>query len=460
MMKNYTLTALVLLMGIVATAQQSRLVGTHTSVFSGTAMVPYDTARMLYAAGNGYGGDAQAYQYDTLKNDTTVRLFYQAGTGYYEFDRRIYRLGAGGRRDTVMVQRKDPPMTGAWYTQDLAAHTYDAGNNRTMTFDYTYSTSTSSLQPMGKTTNTYTAGQLTESVQQLYNTATSAYVNQSKRIYVYTGGNMTEYRYEVWDPAGAGAWKPYSRNTYTYDGNNNQLSQQLENWNGATSAYENTNLVEYGYDANNNMTSYIHKQWISGAWQNWARYIYVYDGANKMVADSNYQWNTANSVYDLYTVSTMHYTANLRDTTITRTWTGSSMDTTMRTVNTYNSLGQLTRWHTQNYTAGTWTYGLGNYDYKYYYNGFTNVAQATAATIGVNVYPNPAQDVLTIQLSTKETQPYTVAIYSTTGALVRQWQETGAARRTLPVGDLQAGTYILTTGNGREKTATQFVIAR
>lgn len=460
MMKNYTLTALLLLMGIVATAQQSRLVGTHTSVFSGTAMVPYDTARMIYAAGNGYGGDAQAYQYDTLKNDTTVRLFYQSGTGYYDFERRIYRLGAGGRRDTILIQRKDPPVTGAWYTQDMTVHTYDAGNNRTMTIDYTYNTSTSSLQPMGKTTNTYTGGNLTESMYQYYNTATSTYINQSKFIYVFAGGNMTEYRFELWDPTGAGAWTPYSRNTYTFDGNNNQLSQLMESWNNGSSAYENTSIAEYTYDANNNQTSYIHRQWVSGAWQNGIRHIYLYDGANHMMADSNYQWNTTSSMYDLVDLSTMHYTGNLRDTTIVRGIVSGNLDTVSRVVNTYNTLGQLTRWHTQNYTAGTWAYGTGNYDYKYHYNGFTGVAQTTAATIGVNIYPNPAQDMLTIQLSTKETQPYTVAIYNTTGALVRQWQETGAARRILPVGDLQAGTYILTTGNGREKTATQFVIAR
>jgi hypothetical protein len=459
MMNNFTLMALLLLCGIAATAQQSRLVGTHVLTYSGGTMVPYDTARMLYAAGNGYGGDAQAYQYDTLKNDTTVRVLYQSGTGYYEFERRIYRLGASGRRDTILIQRKDPPVTGAWYTQDMTVHTYDGSNNRTMTIDYTYSTSTSSLYIMGKHTNTYTGGNLTESMYQYYNTATSTYVNQSKRIYVFTGGNMTEYRYEVWDPAGS-VWKPYSRNTYTYDGNNNELSQVLESWNNTAGAYENTNLVEYTYDANNNQTSYIHKQWVGGAWQNWIRHIYLYDGANHMVTDSNYQWNTTGSMYDLVNLSTMHYTANLRDTTIVRAIVSSNLDTVSRVVNTYNTLGQLTRWHTQNYTAGTWAYGTGNYDYKYYYSSFTGVATKTAGTIGVSLYPNPATDMLHIKVRMQQPQPYTVAIYSTTGAVLRQWQETGAATRTIPVGDLQAGTYILSVGNGREKTAIPFIIAR
>jgi hypothetical protein len=179
-----------------------------------------------------------------------------------------------------------------------------------------------------------------------------------------------------------------------------------------------------------------------------------------MMADSNYQWNTTGSMYDLVNLSTMHYTANLRDTTIVRAIVSSNLDTVSRVVNTYNTLGQLTRWHTQNYTAGTWAYGTGNYDYKYYYSSFTGVATKTAGTIGVSLYPNPATDMLHIKVNMQQPQPYTVAIYSNTGAVLRQWQETGAATRTLPVGDLQAGTYILTVGNGREKTATPFIIAR
>ncbi len=96
------------------------------------------------------------------------------------------------------------------------------------------------------------------------------------------------------------------------------------------------------------------------------------------------------------------------------------------------------------------------------YDGATHSSDIVSARVKVsldalNVYPNPAADVLNVV--TPPNMPVTLTLYNTSGQLLLQ-QEFLDGNKELPLGRLAAGTYVLEIRNGEEVIHSQKVVKR
>jgi hypothetical protein len=163
----------------------------------------------------------------------------------------------------------------------------------------------------------------------------------------------------------------------------------------------------------------------------------------------------------------MRYTYNsagLNDTLHNMPWdaTASSFYYNACDVMTYTADSQLSSKGTYMLNQSTGRYEPVSFMdfHHYYYASTTSVAATAQKVIDMRLYPNPAGSILQVRIAAIGTRPYTMAIHDAMGRLLRQWQEKGSTTRTIPISDLQAGTYILTVSNGAERQSQQFVVAR
>jgi hypothetical protein len=86
--------------------------------------------------------------------------------------------------------------------------------------------------------------------------------NSEKTTYTYDQNNnrLTEL-YEQWFNNN---WSNNWRHTYTYDQNNNRLTEFLENWYGYDNSWHNENKYTYTYDENNNCSLAEYQVWTGG----------------------------------------------------------------------------------------------------------------------------------------------------------------------------------------------------
>ncbi len=311
-----------------------------------------------------------------------------------------------------------------------------------------------------------------------YNQSLGATVN------IYSGGKLAETRYE--DSTG----NLKSRQLYTYGPHGIEKAEVVDNkpipdtMRRTTTVYTATGLVDsvidmqvslsgdvatelqvFAYNAAGKPVSSNH--FYSEAGSGYIPYIhsgYRYDVAGYLADDTIY--NDFSMSGNLLPVSIMRYTYNsagLNDTLHNMPWSGTTSSFYYNTcdVMTYNADGQLSSKGKYILNQSTGRYEpLSFMDFHhYYYSNTTSVAAAVQKVIDMWLYPNPASSILQVRIAAAGTKPYT--IHDAMGRLQRTWQpQHGQQMHTIPVSDLQAGTYILTISNGAERQSQQFVVAR
>jgi len=109
------------------------------------------------------------------------------------------------------------------------------------------------------------------------------------------------------------------------------------------------------------------------------------------------------------------------------------------------SLGLL---HSYSASAADWGFDVGDQTLIYYYRGGQQCGSYTVPPLSVqtvspnnfNIFPNPANDQLTIQ--TNNTQPYTITLCNTIGQVIKTFQS-NKQQETIDVSRLHAGLYYL-----------------
>jgi hypothetical protein len=100
----------------------------------------------------------------------------------------------------------------------------------------------------------------------------SAWVNHSKDSYTYdVNNNQTEWLQQNWDGSD---WVNYTKYSYAYDVNNNQIEALVYNWDGF--GWVIYYKVSYTYDGNNNLTELLSQLWDGSDWVNVYGNIFIY----------------------------------------------------------------------------------------------------------------------------------------------------------------------------------------
>lgn len=131
----------------------------------------------------------------------------------------------------------------------------------------------------------------------------------------------------------------------------------------------------------------------------------------------------------------------------------------------YNSSGLLEEYTAQKYDFNNNTW-ITNDDsvIHYYYEPYTpvSVANTHIEEASVSLFPNPAVNMVNITANWKEPQAFTVAIYNTSGQIIRQWAEEPVTdyKKQIPVTDLSAGTYFISIKGEGTNITKQFNVMK
>ena len=259
------------------------------------------------------------------------------------------------------------------------------------------------------------------------------------------------------------------RLTQTFDVNGNPLIQLTEVWqnNTWTNSYRNT----YTYDANGNMLTYLDEQWQNNAWVNYVRGTYTYNANGNPLTYLEEEWQ--NNVWVNYGRTTSTYdTSGNRLTYLLEEWQNNAWVNEWRETYTYdvneNSItGKYDEWQSGNWEPGMgyldlysqkqYIYSLGEiYRYEANFIITTGIDDIQATNIGLSVFPNPANDKITIEIS-GETKAGSVAILNMEGQeLIKQ--KISDRKTLIDIRNLLSGVYFVRLTNDRTVEVAKIII--
>ncbi len=290
-------------------------------------------------------------------------------------------------------------------------------------------------------------------------------------------------------------WDNYIQYQDSFD-NNHNLLQHINAMGNSSGAWVNGACKNYSYDAEGRLSEQVTMLWNASAWQNSSKGLYYYDGESNLVKVEGYSWNSTASTWQYNSTRNYYYTAGvvdsfiltgvpgigdigvysfspLNDTMTLKYYDGISNYLTI--INTYDahhnktSITQISDsahlslsletyritfdFNTHNQVVNEREYHpdlLGNWIFnslnRYYYEGYTDkVNDINNPYTDLQIYPVPAQDMITVKFDSYDTEPFALAIYDMQGKQVRKWNEQGAGKfqKTLSLAGLPHGSYVV-----------------
>ena len=281
---------------------------------------------------------------------------------------------------------------------------YDANNNLTSELDQNWDGT--AWVNNWQYTSTYDANNnLTSTLRQ--NWSDTAWVNYWQSTYTYdANNNQTSTLRQNWNGT---VWVNSSQYTYTYDANNNQTSALGQSWNGT--AWVNSWLYTSTYDVNNNLTIRLGQNWFGAAWVNFWQYTYTYDVNNNLTSELRLKWNGT-------------------------TWVNYWQSTYTYDVNNFKKCYTYKYWN----STGT---AINSGDSSiYYFHTITGVNELMAQNENIIIYPNPATDIVTLNINNANNKDLEINIYDITGTLVKS-EILKQNQQKINIGDLSNGVYMV-----------------
>jgi hypothetical protein len=236
---------------------------------------------------------------------------------------------------------------------------------------------------------------------------------------------------------------PYSLYKYTYDANNNVISEIYSEWDTSTNSWINSSKYEYTYDANNNVTSEIYSYWDTSttSWINYYKYEYTYDTNNNVTSEIYSLWDTSTTSWIFADKDEYTY-----DLTV-------SIDNVLAPYNMYvGSNNPILSYFNYNYNGSDFVLDMKEI---YYYSDITGINEFTD-DYNVSIYPNPANDYLMINTTINENLK--IEIYTIRGQSVMSTECTNnISQMRIDISQLPAGIYFIRIANNQNNITKKFV---
>jgi hypothetical protein len=232
-------------------------------------------------------------------------------------------------------------------------------------------------------------GTAQQSISQSWDTGTVAWLNVQRTTYAYTAAKkVLTSETEIWsDPD----WMLFLKETNTYDGSDYLINSLIQNYD-FISPWKNSYQIIYTNNPNGTVSQDLSQRWNVSVWDDTDRTTYTYNGTKIIMS-------------------------------ITETWTGVTWENASKDTYDYDGSDYLIHTLSQNWVSGDWkndsqalitNYGDGSpyqiisQDWDDTGLVWKNVARLTFTytSLGVKehvfeksfaVYPNPAQDKITIR---------------------------------------------------------------
>ncbi|AEA42997.1 T9SS type A sorting domain-containing protein [Fluviicola taffensis] len=396
-----------------------------------------------------------------------------------------YRYNASNQVITKNLYTYD---NNGWQTEQLIKDSVNGVWKNTMRYNYSYTTAglisenvvqswvNNAWRNASKQAFTYNANEdvLTER-NYYWDTLTSTWIgNGFQQNYTYNANNKRILQLQAY--LSNGVPTDSSRTTSTYDANNNEIINLREGWTASNPVWRNiqkfinkytsnneidstfnliwnsTNLVfdtsylsTYTYDAQGNQLLCLVQQRNGAVWMNNGKYTYTYNANDNLTASSYFYWdNFSNSWLETsqsqntYNGSQVTYSLSLSFNSLAGTLINS-----YQTNYYYDANDNLDYFLSESWNANTSSWQF-DYKLRYFYD-CTPLAIDELSAMEMRCYPNPVNDMLTVELVTASP----IEIVSITGAKMGNY----AAQQThqVDVSSFPAGIYFVKTPNSVQK---------
>lgn len=357
----------------------------------------------------------------------------------------------------------------------------DIENDEQIYYDesYTYEYNTGGYEKLEHRRQTFTANDVIQILS--YRTWLNNMWNNSQQyVYTYDAANvMTSSVLQIW---AANKWEDHLPTQLVYDANDNiievnSLVQRFkftydiyDNVTGmteelylmSTQSWRNNRQFSYTYAAGK-LESTIEREWIASAWKDIKKISHVYNAHNDIAAKTEQHWTGSgwiNIRQNAYAYDVQHLVTS--DTL--KEWNVSDWNPEVLTSYAYNSFEQLTEMKEQQWTAGSWTHAEGDEWYRFHYQTYfpTGVPGPSQFAGLFTTYPNPATDVVTLQVTWEQPQPFHVSLTDMQGRVLMHCQEAAVRnyQKQVATQSLPAGNYFISVAGNQSVLTKKITIVR
>jgi Secretion system C-terminal sorting domain len=374
---------------------------------------------------------------------------------------------------------KKDSVNGNWLNSARYLYTYDSNGNYTDIV--TQSWANNNWRNGSRELKTYNTNEdLLTHYSYYWDTVASSWVVASfQHDYFYNGNNKMTMHLQAYISNGVPT--DSTRTTYTYDANWNEMTNLREGWTSSNpnwfniqkwlSVYDVNNnldstynliwnttnltfdtsyLTLYTYDAQNNLTEYLNQQKVGAFWQNMYKQMYSFDANNNQTSYEYFYWDQMSNGWNLSNQTQNSFNSSNQYTSSISTSFNPQIGMLM---NNYKSTYLYdTNDNLEFYIAENWDLNLANwvpsYKVHYFYQcGILGVNEA-ASTL-VKCFPNPATEVLNIELNNESR----IEIYSL--SMSKMAESATSFNHSIDVSSFSPGMYFVKLENGQIERFTK-----
>lgn len=326
-----------------------------------------------------------------------------------------------------------------------------------------------------KTTSDYNSeNKETQNLQQSWNTINNLFENSYKSNYTYVGNKLTEVISQGWDNSN---WvNLFKSEITTFNINGFPEKGMSYEWNGTQ--WEISTRFSFIYNSDNLLISDLGENWNGSQWVNDYRTLYTYSN-NKLITERDEQWDTLNSIwvsssnyinYDWDSAGNCKSSKNYTSDNIPNSKDEYSYDTSILMSSLAHPFKDKTGFdflfavplHENKVLTSTYSdYNSDTNDYSnnsrttYNYESAITLGTETFGLLGagIQVYPNPAKDLLSIK-NESNILIDKIRISDVTGKVIlHQNQNT----TQINIQNLSKGIYFLELFAGSKKENRKFI---
>ncbi|GEM_PF-2220107 len=284
----------------------------------------------------------------------------------------------------------------------------------------------------------YEYDQLNRVTQYYSHMAFNNYNNVLKSVtkHYYAGNSPQPFLDSIFDYLSNGSILKSARKFY-YHPDGRKLSDTSFTGTGSP-----TNTTQYTY--NGSVVTAVHRSYNGSNWLNTSRNISLNNNDGLLLYSRSFNWITTNSSWQLVSEDSAFYNAAgylVRYHTRNAYNPNNLLQTTQQHFIERNSYNNTYKWTAKNYSNGIVS---NETTHLYYFEDYDNglSLKPVAHKIRANIYPNPAQTSLKVDIDDPRATKLSLSIYELSGKTISRFPVTGP-QQTLDISHLPAGTFIL-----------------
>lgn len=398
--------------GSPANPANSRLIACTRMMYAGGVLLAQDSTTYKYGFGRGGQLDADLGDQYVPFDESVIYQFDQVAQQFIPVKRRLQDYSSIGEVLAYTIQNWKG-ASGIWDNYMRWVYAYVAPKKVGNTdFELWYGS-------IGWAQHVY--------YENVYN-AGGQLISMNSNVYrldfTYNqNGFLDQQTEQIRDPFNA----PFSntrRTSSTYIGNTPRVSSEtIEAWNGTN--WENATQSVNVY-VGNAVSEVLMATWDNGNWTPSGKIQYVYDASGNPLE------------------------------TIHLVWQNGQFEPSKKELRLFNQFNQPLRYQTFSWDNGenAWTSKDSDVVYRMYYEFFNPASVASQSSgIACSVYPIPANETATVQLTFQEPQEATVLLLDLQGKLIAEAKTERTRNRNiqLPTANIPAGTYLVQVNGVRDR---------